>query len=268
MKTIKHVLISGGGSGLGLGLACRYLKRGNSVSILDLSISNERKKVLDKLAKTHQTKWQFFKTDVTNASLVKDNVEHAILEFGLINLAVNSAGVVINKSFKDTSPEDFKRVIDINLNGSFNFASAVLPMMKPGSRLALIASIAGLISNYAYCAYGASKFGVVGLATTLRYEYEHKGIHISCVCPPEVKTPMVAEELKHGNQVSLALKKFGGSMDPNVACDQIVAGLDAGKWMVIPSFNGKFLAASARVFPTPFFAAMKQVIKYTEKKFS
>tara|TARA_R110001592_G_scaffold65203_1_gene200262 strand:- start:6065 stop:6871 length:807 start_codon:yes stop_codon:yes gene_type:complete len=268
MTAINHVIVSGGGSGLGLGLACRYLKRGIKVSVLDLAINDERKKTLDKLASTHHSKWQFFKTDVTNANLLKDNVEQAISEFGLIDLAINSAGVVINKSFEETSPEDFKRVIDINLNGSFNFASAVLPTMKPGARLALISSMAGLFSNYAYSAYGASKFGVVGLATTLRYEYEHKGIYISCVCPPEVKTPMVAQELINGNKVSLAMKKFGGSMEADDACDQIVSGLDAGKWMIIPSLNGKLLATFARVFPTPFFALTKQVIKYTEKKFS
>lgn len=266
-KTIKHVVISGGGSGLGLGLASRYLKRGINVSVLDLAINDERKQLLEKLAIAHHASWRFFETDVTNANILKNNIEQAISKFGEIDLAVNSAGVVINKSLADTRPEDFKRVIDINLNGSFNFASAVLPNMKPGARLALIASIAGLVSNYAYSAYGASKFGVVGLATTLRYEYEHKGIHISCVCPPEVKTPMVAEELKSGNRVSLELKKFGGSMQADDACDQIVAGLDAGKWMIIPSLNAKFLAASARLFPTPFFALMKQLIKYTEKKF-
>ena len=199
--------------------------------------------------------------------MVKKNVDKAILKYGSIDLAINSAGVLINKCLEDTSPEDFKRVIDINLNGSFNFASAILPTMKKGSRLALISSMAGLFSNYAYSAYGASKFGVVGLATTLRYEYEHKDIHISCVCPPEVKTPMVAEELKDGNPISLALKKFGGSMDPDDACDQIISGLNAGKWMVIPSLNGKLLVGFARIFPTPFFALTKQLIKYTEKKF-
>lgn len=265
---IKHVVISGGGSGLGLGLACRYLKRGSKVSVLDLSISAERKKALDKLASDHHSKWQFFKTDVTNASLLKDNVNKAISEFGLIDLAINSAGVIINKCLEDTSPEDFKRVIDINLNGSFNFASAVLPTLQKGAGLALISSMAGLFSNYAYSAYGASKFGVVGLATTLRYEYEHKGIYISCVCPPEVKTPMVAEELISGNKVSLAMKKFGGSMEADDACNQIVSGLDSGKWMIIPSLNGKLLATFARVFPAPFFALTKQVIKYTEKKLS
>lgn len=269
MKTaMKHIVISGGASGLGLGLAIRYLKRGGSVSILDLAITGATKKKLDSLAKSHQSKWLFFKTDVTQADIIKENIQSAISESGPIDLAINSAGILINKRLEDTSPEDFKRVIDVNLNGSFNFASTILPTLEKGARLALISSMAGLFSNYAYSAYGASKFGVVGLATTLRYEYEHKGIFISCVCPPEVKTPMVAKELTNGNQVSLAMKKFGGSMDSDDACDQIVEGLDAGKWMVIPSINGKLLAGFARHFPAPFFALTKQVIKYTEKKFS
>lgn len=268
MKTkITHIVVSGGGSGLGFGLACRYLKRGLRVTILDLSLNDDRARNLEELTKQYHGAWQFKQANVTDATALKAAIVEAIETFGSIDLAINSAGVVINKSFADTSPEDFKRVIDINLNGSFNFASAVLPTMKPGARLALIASIAGLISNYAYSAYGASKFGVVGLATTLRYEYEHKGIHISCICPPEVQTPMVAEEHKHGNKVSLALKKFGGSMQADDACNQILQGLDAGKWMIIPSVNAKVLAASARLFPTPFYALMKQIIKYTEAKF-
>jgi len=264
--TIKHVLISGAGSGLGFGLACRYLKRGIAVTALDLSISQERQNQFAEAAAKANTTWQFYQVDVTQADELKHCVSKAVSSFGPIDLAINSAGVVINKAFADTTPEDFKRVIDINLIGSFNFAAAVLPTLQAGARLALIASIAGLISNYAYSAYGASKFGVVGLATTLRYEYEHKGIRISCVCPPEVQTPMVAQEHASGNKVSLELKKFAGSMQADAACDQILAGLDAGQWMIIPSLNAKFLAASARYFPSPFFSLMKQLIKYTEKK--
>ncbi|MFV1873122.1 MAG: SDR family NAD(P)-dependent oxidoreductase [Oleiphilus sp.] len=267
-KTIKHVLISGAGSGLGLGLASRYLKQGLAVSVFDLALKENAKHSLDELALAHQTKWQFYKTDISAAKQVEQNVAQAIDNFGPIHLAINSAGVLINKRMEDTSPEEFKWVIDVNLNGSFNFASAVLPHLQKGAQFALISSMAGLFSNYAYSAYGASKFGVVGLATTLRYEYEHRGIHISCVCPPEVKTPMVAAELKSGNPVSIAMKKFGGSMDADDACDQIVAGLHTQKWMIIPSLNGKLLASFARVFPTPFFALTQQVIKYTEKKLS
>src|SRR3546814_665032 len=129
-----------------------------------------------------------------------------------------------------------------------------------GSRLALIASMAGLTSNYAYAAYGASKFGVVGLATTLRYEYEPLGIGISCICPPEVKTPMVASERANGNPVSLELKEFAGSLEIDPACDAMLAGLDAGRWMIIPGVNSRITAFAARYLPRPFHAVMHRLI--------
>src|SRR3546814_18372043 len=77
--------------------------------------------------------------------------------WGAPQLAINSAGIIINKVLAETTAAEFSRVVDVNLNGSFNFAAAVLPTMGKGSRLALIASMAGLTSNYAYAAYGASK---------------------------------------------------------------------------------------------------------------
>src|SRR3546814_14475196 len=67
--------------------------------------------------------------------------------WGAPQLAINSAGIIINKVLAETTAAEFSRVVDVNLNGSFNFAAAVLPTMGKGSRLALIASMAGLTSN-------------------------------------------------------------------------------------------------------------------------
>src|SRR3546814_18443523 len=110
------------------------------------------------------------------ATGVMSEARGVVVAGGAPQFAINSAGIIINKVLAETPAAEFSRGVDVNLNGSFNFAAAVLPTMGKGSRLALIASMAGLTSNYAYAAYGASKFGVVGLATTLRYEYEPLGI--------------------------------------------------------------------------------------------
>src|SRR3546814_12374701 len=67
--------------------------------------------------------------------------------WGAPQLAINSAGIIINKVLAETTASEFSRVVNVNLNGSFNFAAAVLPTMGKGSRLALIASMAGLTSN-------------------------------------------------------------------------------------------------------------------------
>ncbi|WP_166267175.1 SDR family NAD(P)-dependent oxidoreductase [Marinobacter caseinilyticus] len=261
MKPLNHVMITGAGSGLGLGLALRYLKRGAAVSVLDLMLSDDRRTTLEAAARTGGAAWQFLPADVSDELALGHAVTAAVAAFGAPDLAINSAGVALNKAFSDTTAAEFRRVVGINLNGSFQFAAAVLPTLQPGGRLALVASLAGLISNYGYSAYGASKFGVVGLATTLRYEYEPLGIHLSCICPPEVDTPMVADERLHGNPVSLELKQFAGSLDTDVACDQMVAGLDAGRWMIIPGHSAKLTAGVARYLPGPFFAVMNRLVK-------
>lgn len=260
MKPAQHSIISGGSSGLGLGFALRLLRRGGRVSVLDLRMTDPVRRQLDEAAAGSGGAWQFLEANISDSARVAAAVQDAVQIYGAPQLAINSAGIIINKVLAETSAADFARVVDVNLNGSFNFAAAVLPTMGKGSRLALIASMAGLVSNYAYAAYGASKFGVVGLATTLRYEYEPLGIGISCICPPEVKTPMVASEHAVGNPVSLDLKKFAGSLEIDPACDAMLAGLDAGRWLIIPGVNSRVTAWAARYLPGPFYAGMHRLI--------
>lgn len=266
MYKFNHVMISGAGSGLGLGMALRYLQRGCKVSVLDLVVPPASYERLDSAAKAGNSDWQFHVADITDFDLLQTAVNNAVAHFAAPDLAINSAGVVLNKTFAEMQPGDFQRVININLNGSHNFAAAVLPTMRAGSRLALVASLAGITSNYAYSAYGASKFGVIGLATTLRYEYEPLGIHISCISPPEVNTPMVFEERKAANPVAMDLKALAGSLEVDAACDQIVAGLDAGRWQIIPGLNGKMTAWAARYLPAIFYFSMLKLIKRSMRK--
>ncbi|MCG8393881.1 MAG: SDR family NAD(P)-dependent oxidoreductase [Pseudomonadales bacterium] len=258
---MNHIMITGGGSGLGLGMARRYLERGISVSVLDLMVNNDNQNLLDQAASAGGSHWAFFEMDITDEVAVSRAVAAAVAKFGAPEKAINSAGVAINKTLADMQPAEFRKVIDINLNGSLHFASAVVPHLKQGSRLALVASLAGITSNYGYSAYGASKFGVVGLATALRYEYEPLGIRLSCICPPEVHTPLVDKERQEGNPISLELKKTAGCMEPDVACDQIVAGLDAGKWMIIPGALGKVTGFVARHLPGLFNAYVQMMVK-------
>jgi 3-dehydrosphinganine reductase len=99
------------------------------------------------------------------------------------------------------------------------------------------------------------------LTTTLRYEYEPIGIHISCICPPEVKTPLVTAEYDGGNPVPIKLKQIAGSLQLDPACDGIMTGLDAGKWMFIPSFKAKATAWLATTMPGSFNAVTQIILR-------
>jgi 3-dehydrosphinganine reductase len=245
----QHAIITGAGSGLGHGIALRLLRRGSRVSILDRLLSPDRAAELELAAAQGGGAWQHRNVDVTSLDAMTVAVAGSLGEFGACDLALNCAGIGLAQSFADMPDEAFRRMIEINVFGSYNFARAVLPQLKPGSRFVLFASMAGITSNYGYTAYGTSKFAVLGLATSLRYEYEPLGIRFSVICPPEVKTPMVAEEHRTGDPVALELKQIAGSLQTDEAVDGIVAGLDAGKWMIIPGFKAKATAFFATRTP-------------------
>ncbi len=249
MNEWKCAFVTGGGSGIGLGLAERLLERGASVAAFDLALRSEVRDRLGKLAEQSDAACSFHEVDVRDAGGVAARVGDAVAALGAPDLAINSAGVGGSKAFDRLTAEDFERVIAVNLLGSRNFAAAVLPHIGPGGRLALIASLAGVVANYGYAAYGASKFGVVGLAGALRLEYRPRGVGVSVVCPPEVETPMVTEEHAAGDRVGLALKRFSGTLALDTACDEILAGIDAGRFMVVPGRRARLTHRLARLVP-------------------
>jgi 3-dehydrosphinganine reductase len=265
MGNIRHAVITGAGSGLGHGVAERFLKRGINVSVLDLGISAERAATLDAAA-SGGASWQHHFCDVTKLDSVKDAVDAALAAYGATQLAINFAGVGASASFAEMADAEFYRVLEINVTGTYHFARAVMPHLRKGDRIALTASMAGIASNYGYTSYGTSKFAVVGLATTLRYEYEPHGICVSVICPPEVMTPLVKEEIAKGNKISLEIKQIAGSLQPDYACDKISEALLAGKWMIIPGFKAKLTYFAARRFPGAFHLVTMAIVRRVMRK--
>jgi NAD(P)-dependent dehydrogenase (short-subunit alcohol dehydrogenase family) len=187
--------------------------------------------------------------DVRDTAGLREAAGHAVKALGSPRLAINSAGVQAAGRFLDLTEEQFSRVIDINLTGSRNFAAAVLPHMEHGSKLALVASLAGLVANYAYSAYSASKFGVIGLAGALRLECLPRGIDVVAVCPPEVDTPMVEDELRTMDPITRELKQAAGTLSLERACREILSGLEGSEFLVIPGARARMIARLNRWFP-------------------
>jgi NAD(P)-dependent dehydrogenase (short-subunit alcohol dehydrogenase family) len=245
----KCAFITGGGSGIGLRLAQKLLERGTSLAIFDLAVRGEVRQELEKLAEGTGARCSFHEADLRDAPGIASAVADAVAAIGAPDLAINSAGVQISKPFEALTADEFERVVGVNLVGSRNFAAAVLPHMAAGSRLALIASLAGIVANYGYAAYNASKFGVVGLAGALRLELAPRGIGVSVICPPEVETPMVTAERATSDPISLKLKEFSGTLGVEDACSEILAGLDAERWMIVPGRRARLTRRLAQIFP-------------------
>lgn len=246
----KTAVISGGGSGIGLRLAEELLGAGARVALVDLKFGESAMARLVKAAggKLDGRVW-IFEADVRDAALVAEIAEKSVVALGQIDIAINSAGINNVIEFGDMSEAQFRRVVEINLFGSRNFAAAVWPHLQRGSQLAFVASLAGIVSNFGYAAYSASKFGVVGLAGALRIEGKVRGIDVSVICPPEVDTPMVDAEKAEAPPVTMKLKEFAGTLALEPAVREILANLRVRRFMIIPGSRARLTRRIAGVVP-------------------
>lgn len=241
-------LVTGAGSGIGMKLAELLLARGDDVIAIDIRFGDEVRSTLES---TGTGNVHLAEVDVRDGEAVKAAISSGVGALGEPRLVINSAGVVTAKPFMETSEEEFRRIVDINLYGSRNIAEATIPHLESGGHLVLIASLAGFVANYGYSAYCSSKFGVVGLAEVLRLELKPKGIEVSVVAPPEVVTPMVEEERRSGSKITGELKQFAGSLELEPAAKMILDGIGGGGFLIVPSIRGKATRWLNRFTPLP-----------------
>lgn len=238
-------LVTGAGSGIGKRLAELLLARGDGVIALDVKFSDAaRGELQNTAARVH-----FEDVDVRDGAAVEAAVAAGAAALGGLDLAINCAGVAIAKAFDETSEEEYRRVVDINLYGSRNVAAAVLPRLKSDGHLVLTASMAGFVGSYGYSAYCASKFAVVGLAEVLRIEQKPRGVIVSVIAPPEIVTPMVEEERSSGSKITGQMKQFAGSLELEPAVDAILKGIDSRKFLIVPGAKAKQTLAMQRFAP-------------------
>jgi len=264
MKTWRTAIITGGCSGIGFTLARKLLEEGTSVAVIDRNSPDQARETLDAAARrVPGTRLEFFQADVCDEAGLAGAVGEAVTAIGAPELVVNCAGIQNAKPFGELTGPEFERVVSVNLFGSRNLASAVLPTMRSGSQLALVASLAGLVPSHSYAAYNASKYGVVGLAGALRLEYIAQGIEVSVVCPPEVNTPMVVEERKTLPPVAVKLKEAAGTLEVEPASDAILKQLRARRALVIPGFRARAVALIARLFPGLMRRISERIVRAT-----
>ena len=188
----SHVVISGGGSGVGAEIATQFAASGARVSIL-----GRRQSQLDTVAA--ETGALPIVCDVTDARQVAKSLSAAKDNNGPVNIAVANAGGAISKPFSAMTDNDFSSMMDVNALGVFNLWKSCLDDMRElkSGRLLAIASSAGL-KGYPYVSgYCAAKHAVVGFTRALALELAQTGITVNAVCPGFVDTPMLDESIKN-----------------------------------------------------------------------
>ena len=190
--TETSALVTGGGSGIGRAAALLLAERGASVLVADID-SAHAEAVAKEITGAGGTA-SGMGIDVTDETQVADMVACAVSAYGGLNVAVNNAGTSgAFGSTADVETDEWRRVIELNLNAVFFCMRAEIPaiLASGGGSIINTSSGAGLMGFAGLPAYVASKHGVIGLTRAAALEYSPKGIRVNAVCPGTVRTPML-----------------------------------------------------------------------------
>jgi 3-oxoacyl-[acyl-carrier protein] reductase len=188
----KVSIITGGAQGIGEATALKFGKEGAKVAVCDVNLPLAQA-VADAIVKAGGEALAF-KVDVTSNADIGAMVSAIMAKWGRIDTLVNNAGILADTQMKKMTEEQFDRVINVNLKGTFNCTRAVVDiMLTQGSGCILNASsIVGLYGNFGQTNYAATKWAVIGMAKTWAKELGPKGIRANAVAPGFVATPILA----------------------------------------------------------------------------
>jgi 2-hydroxycyclohexanecarboxyl-CoA dehydrogenase len=201
----KKAFVTGGAMGIGRGIVEFFIKNGATVSIMDL---NEEMG----LKASKETGCFFFKGDVSSLEDVKRAVDGAIEKMGYIDVLVNNAGWDTVKLFIETTPELWRKIIDINYIGVLNTCYVIIPHMKERKSGAIvnISSDAGRVGSTGEAVYSGTKGAVIAFSKAIAREHARDNIRVNVVCPGPTETPLLDEIKKSplGEKIITSMDKF------------------------------------------------------------
>ena len=191
----RVTLVTGGASGIGLGLCRALAEAGARVALADRDSA-----VAQQAAASLPGRVRAYAADVSDAAAVEALVAAVVTDHGRIDALFNNAGVGLAGEVRDTSLDDWQRVLGVNLWGVIHGIQAAYPRMiaQGGGHIVNIASGAGLGPRPFMAAYASSKHAVVGLSTSLRAEAAAHGVRVSVACPGNIASNMLSSTAFRG----------------------------------------------------------------------
>ena len=209
----KRVLVTGGAGGIGFETARRFLAEGARVAVLDRDPAACRR-----ARETLPALSGILPADVSDESAVGRAFDELDALFGGLDVLINNAGISIRHAFLDITPEEWRRVIAVNLNGAFYVAQQAARRMWAGDGGVILnmGSTNGLAGYHYYADYNASKAGVIELTRSMALELGPK-VRVNAVCPGFIMTPMqeaeYTPEMRRAFEAKVPLQRLGKPED-------------------------------------------------------
>ena len=240
----KVAIVTGAGGGIGKQHALELARRGAKVVVNDLGGSVDGSGASDaanevvELIKSEGGEAISNGASVTDLDAVKAMVDQTINEWGRVDILINNAGILRDKSFHKVTLEDFNLVMDVHFQGSLNCTHTVFPIMRDQEygRIIFTSSSSGVFGNFGQTNYGSAKMAMIGLMNTLKIEGQNKNVFTNSI------TPVAYTRMTEG----LIPEDFGKNLQPEYVTPAVIylASDDAP--------NGAIMAAGAGVFSRIF----------------
>ncbi|MDD6601615.1 3-oxoacyl-[acyl-carrier-protein] reductase [Parafannyhessea umbonata] len=211
--TRRCALVTGGSRGIGRACAERLARAGFDVAIV---YAGNAEAAADCVAALEAlgARARAYRCDVSDAAAVKQTVKQVTDDFGPVWALVNDAGITRDGLFARMRDEDFDRVLDVNLRGTFNMVRALARnfVRQRGGRIVNVSSVVGLHGNAGQVNYAASKAGVIGLTKSVARELAGRGVTANAVAPGFIATDMtekLPQDVRDGYAARVPLGRLG-----------------------------------------------------------
>lgn len=211
----KAAIVTGGSRGIGEAIACEFASFGANIAVIYAGNRDAAEKVCEKCREDYGVKANAYRCDVSDFEAVKETVAIIRDDFGTVHVLVNNAGVTSDGLCAMMKEEDFDRVINTNLKGTFNFIRHCTGMFLRNREGCIIniASVVGLNGNAGQSNYAASKAGVIGLTKSVAKELASRGIRCNAIAPGFIRTDMTESQADNPLLSAIPLGRMGGSAD-------------------------------------------------------
>ena len=211
-------IVTGGARGIGEGVCEVFCKQGATVALWDVL---DGSKVVDRISKDGG-KIFYQKVDVTSIESVKNAVEYIIDNYGKIEILINNAGIIRDRSFINMSEKEWDEVVNVNLKSLFIVCKAVLPHMKANGygRIVSASSVNGFQGAFGQTNYTATKAGISGFTRSLCKEVGKYGITVNALAPGFIKSAMtesMPDEIIEAGIKMIPVKRIGTPQDMGYA---------------------------------------------------
>lgn len=193
---MQTVVISGGTSGIGLATADIFLKNGWNTVLIGRD-TEKGMQVKQQLGETYSpTQVAFIQADISKSSEVEYANQITLSKFKTVDAIINNAGIVIHGEVHETSEEDWDKIFDVDVKGTFLVSKAFLPTMikQDHGSIVNISSVSGMAGDRAMVAYNAAKGAIINMTRAMAIDYGKNNIRVNVVAPGPTNTPLFHQD--------------------------------------------------------------------------